>query len=214
MSITSKLYGERNNSTVDGIYRARVEDITDPEKIGRVRVRVPQFHGTTENGLKSSELPWATPITITGTGYDHGSILVPDIGDYVFVMFENGNRSTPVYLGGCYGIGPTAPKVYGQMNATSPNSEGLYNNGSWKGYPNLVETPLEVYNTSGTPTGKVVYKSPKGAEIYINDQDEAESLNIIDRIGQSIMMYSPVTSDKNQSNQSKRLKAKSADPDG
>ena len=98
-------------SALTGIYRARVENNQDSTRSGRVQVRVPQLHGTegSSNYLETSGLPWATPVTPVGSGYDHGSLMVPDIGDYVFVLFENGDRSTPIYLGGCFGQGPSNP---------------------------------------------------------------------------------------------------------
>jgi len=49
-----------------GFYRGVVEDNNDPEKAGRVRVRIfgvhtSQLRKTVEQGIPSSELPWAEP---------------------------------------------------------------------------------------------------------------------------------------------------------
>lgn len=200
-------------SAISGIYRARVENNQDPTKSGKVQVRVPQFHGTegSSNYLIISGLPWATPITPVGSGYDHGTLLIPDIGDYVFVLFENGDRSTPLYLGGCYGQGPINPKRYGQVSSGSPKNSNLYGGGGWYGGANVPEVPVEVYDENNSPTGKVVYKSPKGATILVQDKDESEFIQILDRIGQTIKMYSPVTKEANKENLNQRVSANADD---
>ena len=73
-------YGENGLS---GIYRAFVVDNMDPLKLARVRIRVPMIHGVSDgpNYLNDAQVPWATPITPAGSGYDHGSCMVPDVGD-------------------------------------------------------------------------------------------------------------------------------------
>jgi len=88
-----------------GVYAAEVVDNADPRRQDRVRVRVPML------GLPSGKdtLPnWAKPILLGPftPGKDKGSTFVPRIGDWVNVMFENGNSSLPQYaVGGWYAIG-------------------------------------------------------------------------------------------------------------
>jgi hypothetical protein len=196
-------------SPLIGLYRARIENNIDPMKLGRVQARVPQFHGLPDsvNSLKIGELPWSFPCTPNGTGYDHGTMIIPDIGDYVFLMFENGDRNSPVYLGGCYGR-TTNSKPYGKLD-NGPSNSNLYNGGSWNSPASSHEIPKEVYSDD-QPTGKVIYKSPKGATIWVEEADGKESIQIIDRIGQIIKMSSPVKPMYNANNVYQR-KGASAD---
>ena len=122
--------GDDGKSLITGVFRARIENNKDPMKLGRVQVRVPQLHGIPETGLKISSLPWAHPVTPAGSGYQHGSIMIPDIGDYVFIMFENGDRNSPIYFGGCYGRSNNS-KPYGKLDNEHANSD-LYNGGGWR----------------------------------------------------------------------------------
>lgn len=188
-----------------GVYRAIVEDTQDPMKLARVRIRIPMIHGVSgsDNYLSTKDLPWATPITPTGAGYDHGSCLVPEVGDLVFVMFEDNDRNYPLYLGGCYGKGGSA-KQYG-----SENDSSTYAGGTWTMPNGLSEMPNEVYNASGSPTGKVIYKSPKGATIVIEEADGKESIRILDVLGQSIRLAGSLTQAANKNNGGRRMNADS-----
>ena len=171
---------DNGRDPIQGIYRARVENNLDPLHLGRVKCRIPQLHGIPggDSALANADLPWAYPITLTGTGYNHGSCVVPEAGDYVFVMFENGDRNSPVYLGGCYGI-PTGSKDYGN------DGKG------WSAPTGANELPQEVYGSGSAPNGKVIYKSPKGFLIMTHETDNEESLIIADNDGQQIMIYNP-----------------------
>jgi len=75
------------------IYRAQVVDNKDPENIGRVKVIIPSLSGT------QVQL-WARPVSAFGYSTTCGSHVVPDVGCYVYVMFENGDVRFPVYMGG------------------------------------------------------------------------------------------------------------------
>lgn len=193
-------YGENKLS---GLYRARVEDVQDPMKIARVRVRVPMLHGTEggSNYIANEGLPWATMLTPYGAGYDHGACAVPEVGDVVLVMFEDNDRNYPVYLGGCYGRGGTV-KQYG-----SSNDPSTYAGGTWSMPYGRNEVPNEVYGQSNEPTGKVIYKSPKGATIMIEESDGKESLRILDVLGQSIHMDTSLTASTNSGNGGRRINA-------
>lgn len=70
-----------------------VEDVMDPMKAGRVRVRVVGFHNPSKDELATEDLPWALPImpvtSASTTGIGHSSTgLVP--GSVVIGFFRDG----------------------------------------------------------------------------------------------------------------------------
>jgi hypothetical protein len=68
------------------IYRALVSDTRDPADRGRIKVMIPALTG-------QSMSEWIWPV-VTG-----GYLVPPAPGDQVWVMFENGDADTPVWVG-------------------------------------------------------------------------------------------------------------------
>ena len=88
-----------------------VEDIGDPLKLGRCRVRIFGFHVPDKNKIKTEDLPWAYPVqpitsaALCGIG-DSPTGLLP--GSHVFGFFRDGDDSQqPVMLGSIPGIPQT-----------------------------------------------------------------------------------------------------------
>ena len=109
-----------------GIYRGFVEFNRDPERRGRVKVRVPELDGPEyclgegkqdQPFAPTMELPWAEPCFGLGGGKAFGSFSVPTVGAAVFVMFVGGSRHNPVWLGGWPGTPPKQVK-YGCTKTT------------------------------------------------------------------------------------------------
>lgn len=177
------------------LMRGVVVDTNDPEKRGRVRVRIPTLHGIPNEStswIDNEFLPWALPGNLAGAGNDVGQRLVPLKGTRVFVMFEDGSTSTPVYLGGIpLNIGE--PKLY---NDEANNVFG--NNGSVITTNDMIEDFDE--NSSPSAQG-VVFKSLKGFTIYFDDTDGKEVVKIYDQAGQSFIMESlePITEKRSKS---------------
>jgi uncharacterized protein involved in type VI secretion and phage assembly len=84
-----------------GRYRAEVVDVDDPRSTGRVRLRVPELLGDVESG-------WALP-TFAATGDGSGIFAIPPVGALVWVEFEGGDTSRPVWVGGWFADG-SAPE--------------------------------------------------------------------------------------------------------
>lgn len=90
-----------------GIFRAFVEDVMDPEHRGRVRVRIPAFHGSK---IPTGALPWAErclPDASNNAGDViplRAGIVTPSghTGDGVWVMCEGGDHGLPVVVGAWY----------------------------------------------------------------------------------------------------------------
>jgi hypothetical protein len=70
-----------------GLYRGVVADNTDPLNKGRLKLRVPQV-------LAEAETDWAWP-----TEKETVSLQVPEIGQGVWVLFEGGDASYPIWSG-------------------------------------------------------------------------------------------------------------------
>jgi hypothetical protein len=80
---------------LNDIYIGVVEDILDPKRKGRIKVRVDRFHGkkTDKAFIPTEDLPWAVPtLDITGCSFS-----VPSIGKVIYVSFLDGDRYKPVY---------------------------------------------------------------------------------------------------------------------
>lgn len=77
-----------------GKYRAKVVDVQDPQYRGRIRVMCPKVLGE----AKSS---WCEPCV--PVAYDNGGdFAIPKLGEFVWVEFEGGNPSKPIYTGGLW----------------------------------------------------------------------------------------------------------------
>lgn len=73
----------------DTHWLGEVVDITDPNAVGRCRIRV---FGKFDL-LEVEDIPWANPSNTSA----NGSYLVPNLGDIVSVYFDNGNIYNPIY---------------------------------------------------------------------------------------------------------------------
>lgn len=90
--------------TYPHLYRGVVESNIDPEHLGRCKVRVPSIHGSMKGNLLEA-LPWARPLALSPVHTSRGSVQLPDVGDIVWVLFEESLREYPIYFGGTYGKG-------------------------------------------------------------------------------------------------------------
>jgi uncharacterized protein involved in type VI secretion and phage assembly len=72
-----------------GLYAAEVLSASDADHRGRVQVVVPSVY----DGDQSAAAVWARP------SLPWGCFLMPEEGDHVWVAFEGGDPSAPVWLG-------------------------------------------------------------------------------------------------------------------
>ena len=176
-NISSQLGKQLQNINKNTFYRGVVVDINDPEKIGRVKIRIPSFHGVSEgagNWVPNAGLPWAVPATWNGSGNNMGEYNLPTVGTRVLVTFENGDLKYPLYFGGI----PTKigkEKIYKGGEHILDNQEVKINTDDYN---------LDIVNG----TERVVFKSFKGATLIIDDFDGAEYIKIIDQAGQTFIM--------------------------
>lgn len=75
-----------------GFYRGHVLDVLDPLQSGRVKVKVFSVY----DNVPEEIIPWAEyadPMMTMG-------FFVPDVGDLLWVFFDNGDHMKPVYFAG------------------------------------------------------------------------------------------------------------------
>jgi phage baseplate assembly protein gpV len=89
---------ERVESRYYGKYRGQVTDNNDPDNLGRLKAKVPRLLGDEETG-------WALPAFIYGGASEQGLFAVPDVGAGVWIEFEGGDLSYPIWSGTWYTSG-------------------------------------------------------------------------------------------------------------
>lgn len=92
--------GGRQRNSVFGKYRGTVYSNSDPLSMGRIIAMVPEVLGAIPTG-------WATPCAPVA-GIKAGFFAVPMVGSGVWIEFEAGDVSRPVWVGGYWGV-PEAP---------------------------------------------------------------------------------------------------------
>ena len=76
-------------------YLGLVEDNNDPEKLGRVKVRIAPY-----SEMSTEDLPWASPTLGThGNSAEYGGLNVPELGSQVRVSFPSRDFTAPYYSG-------------------------------------------------------------------------------------------------------------------
>lgn len=174
----NNLLNEVMNVDYTAFYRGTVVDNSDPMNMGRVRVRVPQIYGSEEQRdediyVPTYAIPWATSAIMAGAGNNTGSYLIPNVGDSVFVTYENADPNLPLYFGGIL----TRNATENFIGTDDANGGKLY------------KAKGNDFNTDITNRAqRVLYKSLKGATIIIDDHDGDESIKIIDQLGQFISL--------------------------
>jgi uncharacterized protein involved in type VI secretion and phage assembly len=78
-----------------GKYRGTVADVNDPDALGRIKVQVPEVFGTIIS-------PWALPCA-PYAGPSVGYYAIPPVGAGVWVEFEAGDPSRPIWTGAWWG---------------------------------------------------------------------------------------------------------------
>ena len=94
-----------------GKYRGLVSDVDDPSKLGRLRAKVPAVLGDEESGWALPSLPFAGPAM--------GQFTIPPAGAGVWIEFEAGDPSLPIWTG-CFWSAGQLPKDQDGAEATPP----------------------------------------------------------------------------------------------
>lgn len=194
------------------IYTGEVVNNSDPLRLGRVQVRVTEFH----RGRSDQYLPWAFIVSAGGGSYDTGSAFRYPLGSSVLVAFEANNPNRPVVLGGCFKFvassqeyGDTDDEWQADWVSWCPACDTYYDDlqevctaCNTRTIRNT-DIPQEAKDEAGRDVS-VLFKLPKGATLFVDEADEGERLVLVDRAGQVFEMVSPVTEEANAENAARR----------
>ncbi|MEU5536816.1 phage baseplate assembly protein V [Streptomyces sp. NPDC020362] len=137
-----------------GKFRGRVVSNDDPLRIGRITVEVPDVLGDTPS-------TWALPC-LPFTGPQAGQFVVPPPGAGVWVEFEQGDPSFPVWTGCWYGAAEELP----------PDARRELQAGA-RDKPVVVQTPqahkIVLNDTAGAEQG-ILLQAQGGAYIRITKE--------------------------------------------
>jgi uncharacterized protein involved in type VI secretion and phage assembly len=165
MATQNKFYGK---------YRGTVTVNVDPEQRGRIMAMVPDVLGV----IPSS---WAMPC-FPIAGKQQGTYFIPQIGAGVWIEFENGDPSHPIWTGCFWGAVAEVPALALAGNPASPSI--------------VLQTSLQnavIISDLAGPTGGIMLKSTTGASIIVNDT----GIYIQNGKGASIVMTGPTVTVNN-----------------
>jgi Type VI secretion system/phage-baseplate injector OB domain len=94
-----------------GKYRGKVSNVDDPSKLGRIKALVPSVLGEEETGWALPSVPFAGP--------NMGLYTIPPVDSGVWIEFEAGDPSLPVWTG-CFWSSGQLPKDESGTEATPP----------------------------------------------------------------------------------------------
>jgi uncharacterized protein involved in type VI secretion and phage assembly len=102
----TELFGEHDSGPslgrFFGKYAGVATDVGDPQKIGRIRARVPAVLG------EQVTTGWALPCAPFGGGKERGMLFLPQVGDTVWIEFAAGDVSRPIWVGTFWGAPDSA----------------------------------------------------------------------------------------------------------
>ncbi len=95
--ISNRFMPSLQSETLFGLQLGIVVSTMDPMRNNRVQFFCPRIHDPVT--IPINQLPWAVPISNLGGFDDCGVNWVPPAGSYVCLIFEQGHRDSPFYLG-------------------------------------------------------------------------------------------------------------------
>jgi hypothetical protein len=141
--------------TFYGKYRGTVINNVDPLLRGRLLLEVPDVTGLVPSSWAEPCVPLAGP-----TGPPMGVYMVPPIGAGVWVEFERGDPSKPIWVGCRWGLPSDVPPLALAGLPVSPNIC----------MQTMGQNMLMLSDMPPTPaTGGIILKSLTGAMLVVND---------------------------------------------
>lgn len=170
-----------------------VEESADPEKLGRLKVRVPTVFGASGQ-IGVDELPWAIPFGMPAGGSDlsGGFSWLPAVGDQVMVMFLDGEPEKPVWTWGMQ-TRKHAAEVKLHKYTEKPDGIGNPERGIISRYGHSLEMTentvilttsqgyqLKIENSKGETGGSISIQTPAGQRVALNDTGKSVVIQGLD----------------------------------
>lgn len=157
--------GVKMPSVVVGV----VTNNTDPDDLGRVKVKFPW--------LDDSDESWWARIASPMAGPSRGFLFLPEVDDEVLVSFEHGDMSRPYILGALWNGKDAPPKK---------NSEVV---GSSKVNQRLIKTRAgHVITLDDTESAENVTITSKSGHVFkLDDKNGSEAVSITDKTGNNLL---------------------------
>lgn len=175
-------HGNPENIDLFGLWGAVVEDDKDPDKRGRIRVRVFDYH---DEDTPVDELPWATPCfpsafcqhnngRIDPNNRRNGGFFhIPPVDALVYVMFQQGNTEKPVWVGGWF---PANESIHGRETYTGRTPRrALYNDDGIPSCPSW--SSLRGFSVEfDDEAAEMRLTTPKGHKVTLSDNAANEAV--------------------------------------
>ncbi len=182
-----------------GIYPGRVIDNRDPDGRYRIRTTCPAI-----NMPKAEDVPagfWARPC-MDGMGDDEdgqitGTFFPPEEGSIVWLSFEWGNPSLPIYIGGLVTTRQVSDTFASDdMENKGPTKRGFRTKAGhfirFNDDPDKLEITIARGDGAGEPTsqfismtteGHTLITNSNGSSLYMNAEDNETTLQTLDADG-------------------------------
>lgn len=123
---TDLMHDSERVDRLTGDYIGIVVDNVDPSNYGRVKIRIPEVHGTIDD-ISDADLPYAIRIDPVGFGSSSevSSYSVPVIGSEVMVRFYNNDIYSPMYYGRPYNSNSITGQGNGKYIFKDPHGNSI-----------------------------------------------------------------------------------------
>lgn len=158
--------GRPTSGVVGGGVIAIVEDINDPNKLGRVRVKYPHLQGVPKS--------WWLRVATPHAGKLQGLWSLPDVGDEVLVMFLQGSQDEGIIISTLWNGKDTPPtEALGSKIPPDP--------GGPKGWAGGWPAPGESKHEVGGKLQRYAWRSREGHLFMMDDSKGKESVYLMDK---------------------------------
>jgi len=159
-TLLSVLSPERQDRRMPGVVIGIVTDNTDPDGLGRVKVKYPSLSD-------SNASDWAR-LVILGAGNQRGFEVVPEVNDEVLVGFELGDVNYPYVLGG----------LWNGVDAPPTKSNEFVSGGKVQKRIIRSRTGHVITLDDSDNGGGVTVVDSKGNKIELNSQDNSLTIEV------------------------------------
>ena len=181
--------------SLNGIYIGVVEKVADPERLGRIKVRVPSVYGVIGSAVGAipiDDLPWAIPFGLPAGGSQQsgGADWLPVAGDQVGVQFIDGEPEKPVW-GWLMQSVPNATTFKLHQYNEIAGQVGAPKRGAWTRYGHTIEWNegslivttaggYRLFLLDGISDGSSKLSTQLGQFLELDDSTFSGTLNILE----------------------------------